>query len=106
MSSLLVFLENVSLSAGRAHAIYFELGFSHALLEQRFHGAVVLGVLFHEPPFINADLSVKNGTQDRRLRLQIDAKARSSWSRENLKIATTSFWTACSSFLPRSDVSM
>jgi hypothetical protein len=70
MSSLLVFLENVSLSAGRAHAIYFELGFSHALLEQRFHGAVVLGVLFHEPPFINADLCVKDGTQDRRLRLQ------------------------------------
>jgi hypothetical protein len=28
--------------AGCVNAIYFELGFFHALLEQRFHGAVVL----------------------------------------------------------------
>jgi hypothetical protein len=70
MSSLLVFLENVSMSAGRAHAIYFELGFSHALGKKLFHFDVVLGVLFHEPSFINADLRVQDGGQDRRLRLQ------------------------------------
>jgi hypothetical protein len=58
------------LIAVRPQALNFEQGGSLTLGKNLFHFEIVLGVLFHEPPFINADLCVKDGTQGRRLRLQ------------------------------------